>query len=120
MQLPSLEFSNDESTKETETECEEPPDVQKIETPTVRQSERVRQRPDYYGEWVNCIEQLDPDPTSVTEVLSSPEKDEWKKAMNSEMESISDNKEWELELSEGKREVRSKWVSSVKWELMVL
>ena len=73
--------------------------------------ERVRQRPDYYGVWVNCVEQLDPEPTSVTEALSSPEKEEWKKAMNGEMESISDNKVWELvELPEGKRVVGSKLV----------
>ena len=92
VQLPSLETSNDESTKETEAECEEPPDAQRVETPIARQSERVRQRPDYYGVWVKCVEQLDPEPTSVTEALSCPEKEEWKKAMNSEMESISDNK----------------------------
>ena len=111
VQLPSLETSNDESTKETEAECEEPPDAQRVETPIVRQSDRVRQRPDYYGVWVNCVEQLDPEPTSVTEALSCPEKEEWKKAMNSEMESISDNKVWELvELPEGKRIVGSKWV----------
>ena len=53
--------------------------------------------------------------TSVTEALSCPEKEEWKKAMNSEMESISDNKVWELvELPEGKRIVGSKWVFKCK------
>ena len=52
---------------------------------------------------------LKQEPTSVSEALSSPEKEEWKKAMNSEMESISDNKVWELvELPEEKRVVGSK------------
>ena len=36
VQLPSLETSNDESTKKTEAECEEPPDAQRVETPMVR------------------------------------------------------------------------------------
>ena len=42
VQLPSLETSNDESTKETEAECEEPPDAQRVETSnceTIRKSE---------------------------------------------------------------------------------
>ena len=82
------------------------------ETPTLRRSGRVRQRPDYYGAWVNSIEQSDTaEPTSVLEALSNCEKKEWKKAMESEMRSIEENDVWELvELPEGKRLVGSKWV----------
>ena len=96
----------------TEAEnSEERPDVRN-ETPMLRRLERVRQRPDYYGTWLNSIEQPDTaEPNSVLEALSSSEKEEWKKAMDSEMESIKENKVWDLvELPEGKRVVGSKLV----------
>lgn len=76
----------------------------------VRRSLRETRRPDYYGVWVHNVG-TDSEPTSVTEALSSSEKEEWKTAMNSEIESIKENNVWELvELPEGKRIVGSKWV----------
>ena len=51
--------------------------------------------PDQYGEWVHIAHRLD-DPLTVKEALSSPEKGEWKKAMESEINSLNTNKVWDL------------------------
>ena len=47
-----------------------------------RRSPRIRKAPDQYGEWVYIAYRLD-DPLRVKEPLSSPEKREWMKAMES-------------------------------------
>ena len=51
----------------------------------------------------------------MEEALSSPEKDEWIKAMESEMESLNKNEVWNLvKLPEGRKSVGCKWVFKKK------
>ena len=62
----------------------------------VRRSERVRQRPNYYGEWASSItEQVEPQ--TVKEALTDKQKSKWERAMEAEMQSLKDNDVWELE-----------------------
>ena len=52
-----------------------------------------------------------PEPTSVEEALSSAEREEWKKASSTKIESINENNVWDLaELPENKRVIGCKWV----------
>ena len=53
------------------------------ELPPHRCSERIRKRPDYYGEWTHVSVQRT-EPTTIDEVLSSPDK-LWEEAMQKEM-----------------------------------
>ena len=51
----------------------------------------------------------------MEEVLSTPEKVQWVKAMETEMKSLQENEVWDLvELPRGRNPVGSKWVFKVK------
>jgi len=55
------------------------------------------------------------EPSSFCEAQASLEKGKWKEAMCHEMDSLHDNKTWELlELPKGKQAVASKWVYKIK------
>jgi len=55
------------------------------------------------------------EPNSYTEAIQSPQVNEWKKAMDDEMKSISDHKTWELvPIPKGKKPIGTKWVYKVK------
>lgn len=55
------------------------------------------------------------EPKSLSEALSSAQRDKWLEAMRSEMESLNRNDTWELrELPEGKSAVGCKWVYKLK------
>ncbi|KAF3638907.1 hypothetical protein FXO37_24173 [Capsicum annuum] len=55
------------------------------------------------------------EPNSVTEALSSFEKDEWIKTMREELESMKINKVWDLvDLSSGRKAIGNKWIIKVK------
>lgn len=96
-EVPSTEDSEEETVIQTQDE----------EVPTttaLRRSNRPTRRPDYYGNWVNMIVSEPQEPTTVKEALTGPNKEEWKTAMDKELESIERNKVWKLEeLPEGKR-----------------
>lgn len=56
------------------------------------------------------------DPNSTKEVFSSPERQEWIKAMKSELKSFNDNCAWDLvDLPKGQTVVKCKWVYKKKW-----
>ena len=81
-----------------------------------RRSPRIRKAPDQYGEWVYIAHRLD-DPLTVKEALSTPEKREWMKAMESEINSLDTNKLWDLaELPGGRKAIGSKWVFKRKYD----
>ena len=100
---------NQTDVKEEETIPNQPDEVP---APVVsRRSERVRQRPDYYGTWVNTAKEQGAEPATVNEAMLSPEKKKWKEAMRKEMKSIKANKVWELvKLPKGKKTIGCKWV----------
>ena len=76
-----------------------------------RRSTRVSQRPDYYGVWVYTATEQQEEPHTVSEALSSTEKDQWKSAMQMEMDSIHSNDVWDLvELPAHRKAIGSKWV----------
>lgn len=55
------------------------------------------------------------EPTTVTEALKSAESESWKKAMESEMESLTCNNTWELvPLPKDRKAIKCKWVFKVK------
>ena len=78
--------------------------------PVVRQSERERRQTDFYGFRCNLSDVKEP--RSVSDALTSQE---WVDAMEAEIDSLHDNRVWELvELPEGRKPVGSKWVYKVK------
>jgi hypothetical protein len=57
-----------------------------------------------------CIAEVD-EPRNVREALGSGEKKKWEAAMKSELDSLKENKVWDLvDLPEGKRAIGSKWL----------
>ena len=76
----------------------------------LRRSERTRKQPDYYGVWVNAVDQQ-VEPVTLKEALDSAEKDKWVDAMQKELGSLDTNDVWDLvDLPEGRRVVGSKRV----------
>jgi len=58
------------------------------------------------------------EPNSVTEALSSPEKDEWLKAKKEELESMKTNKVLDLfDLPKERKAIGNKWILKVKRKL---
>ena len=83
----------------------------------LRRSTRISQRPDYYGVGVyTAAEQKEP--KSVSEALRCPEKEEWRSAMETEMDSIYSNEVWDLvELPPHRKAIGSKWVFKKKTQV---
>ena len=76
-----------------------------------RRSTRDRQKPHRYSHVVATVCNEQPEPVSVTEVKSSPDKLTWERAMEAEMKSLQTNKVWELvELPLNKKVIGSKWI----------
>ena len=110
--------SEDDTHCETDKEEEPAENEQEMNTepaenspPVLRRSQRVSNRPDFYGTWVNTVKQEDSDPITVQEAMSSPDQKLWKEAMKKEMESIETNEVWKLvKLPKGKKAIGCKWV----------
>jgi hypothetical protein len=83
--------------------------------PIVRRSTRQKKMPDYFSWEANVAGSCVQEPHTVEEVLSTPEKVQWVKAMEKEMKSLQENEVWDLvELPRGRKPVGSKWVFKVK------
>ena len=105
VQIPTIdenEENNGNEENEDQNSSEEPRNL--------RRSERVRRRPQCYGEWTHMsIEKTEP--TTIDEVRLSPDKTLWEEAMETELKSIKDNDVWDLvELPKGKKTVGCRWV----------
>ena len=96
VELEKPDPEEDDGDKEEENKLNSEKDNDAEKEPIVRRSQRERRRPDYYGDWINSVEMIDKDPTTVSDALSSPEKQEWKTAMDKEMQSIRENDVWDL------------------------
>lgn len=83
------------------------------ETITVKPIQNVR-RSERVASVSSRTVELD-DPETVTEALERADAENWKRAMNDEMESLSANQTWTLvDLPVGKRPIGSKWVFKLK------
>ena len=70
--------------------------------------------PARYEARANLVKE-EPDPRTVTEALSRPDKDDWKKAMNKEIESLPSNGTWEIVPRPREQNIVScKWVFKTK------
>lgn len=57
----------------------------------------------------------DPNPISVDEALSGPNKNMWRQSMQKEYDALISNKTWDLvDLPKGRRAIKSKWVFTIK------
>ena len=73
LEKPDPEKDDGDKQEENELNSEKDNDAEK-EPDDPR--ERERRRPDYYGDWISSVDMIDTDPTTVSDALSSPEKQE--------------------------------------------
>ena len=109
--LVDFELSNDDDVGDDVTDTcvnEGPSDL--------RQSSRERRPPDRLGEWVTVANDTITEPTTVSEALNGPGADQWRDAIQQEMNSLHTHDVWNLtELPEGRKAIGSKWVFRVKY-----
>ena len=113
-----IELSSDVSIPEeaeyetAESEEVEHQSVTEEEEPVLRRSTRVRRPTNFYGTYINtAVTDLPPEPTTVEEALSGPEKDKWKEAMKKEMDSLKANDVYDIvKLPQHRKTVGCKWI----------
>ena len=93
-----------------------------------RRSTRKREPPDRHGVsitgnwWQNNVacsdgEYSSEEPTTVDEALSSPDKEQWKRALDNEYSAHIKNNTWTLtNLPEGRKAIDCRWVFKVKYK----
>lgn len=80
----------------------------------LRRSQRKKNAPNWYGEWVSVATDLET-PKSYREAIQLQNKDNWQTAMQKEIDSLHNNDVWDLvPLPEGRKVVGSKWVYKIK------
>ena len=103
--------SDHDDGKESEHESEDNSPI--TTTSDVRRSDRNKKIPDRYGVWVNATTtgRYPVEPENFSEALTSPEKDEWRNAMNKELLSLKTNDVFDLvKLPENKKAIGCRWV----------
>lgn len=76
--------------------------------PELRRSKRAKISKDFGPDFVFNLED---DPSSLKEALSSPDADLWQEAIDNEIESLENNKTWNLvDLPPGCKTIGSKWI----------
>ena len=130
-QYVELELPRDDSTRTTselppveppfeeiyhvDTSTEFTPEDSSSPQQTVRRSTREKRMPDYYSCEANLAGSYAQEPYTLEEVLATPEKDHWFKAMEKEMRSLQEYQVWDLvELPKGRKPIWSKWVFKIK------
>lgn len=90
---------------------------------TLRRSNRERHPPNRYGEWntegahfaLSAEQFVDNDPNSIDEAKARDDWHEWKRAINSEHESLVKNGTWTVcDLPKGRKAITNKWVFKLK------
>ena len=101
----SIEIEECSSSSEEEERNHPNTDTAELEPEvTVRRSTREKHRPDFYGVWVHSAEDVNREPVTVSQALSGSESQEWREAMEIEMNSMYKNDVWELvPLPEGRQ-----------------
>ena len=78
-------------------------------------SQRTRNPPQMYGDWVMSAENNLNEPENFAQAMISSESKLWKQSMQSETNSMQQNKVWDLvESPEGKNVLKTKWVFKKK------
>ena len=102
--VPNEEDADEDPVTDYES-CDESENSQPL-----RRSSRERKAPNYLGEWVNITEEL-PEPTTVKEALEGPERSEWKKAIDNELQNMKINSVWSLvDKPEKENIIKSRWI----------
>jgi hypothetical protein len=109
------EFENEEGAIEEEHQAE-------VQPQPIRHSTRENfgQRPSRFDDYVvyqaEAAKSIDKfEPRSYKEAMDSKSAEHWEKAMKEELDSIEENKTWELiDLPHGRKAVGSKWVYKIK------
>ena len=86
-------------------------------SPNCRKSSRERRKPSYFQDYVTVAEAFvtENDPKSYSEAMQRKDNYEWKKAMDTEINSMHSNEAWDLvELPPGKPVINNKWVFRLK------
>ena len=112
--VPREKYENEGAAEEEEKESTENNDLEEdaVEEPVARElelrhSQRAKEEPNYYGEWVNSANSELREPETMQDVRQSPDKLKWIEAMEKEMNSLHDNEVWDLvELPKGRKEVK--------------
>ena len=61
------------------------------------------------------LQVIDDEPLTFFEAINSPMKEQWKEAINSELNSLEENKTWsEVTLPKGKNAIKTKWLFKIK------
>lgn len=102
-------------------EIELPSEVNVDKELTGERPRRERRQPIRYGidEYVGCanLAYSTGEPSTMEEAMLSPDADKWKKAAQSEYNSLIDNGTWELvPLPEGKKTIGCRWVFKIKYK----
>ena len=81
IELEECSSSSEEESNHPNTDTAEEPEVR------VRRSTREKHRPDIYGVWVHSAEDVNGEPVTVSQALSVSESQEWREAIEIEMNS---------------------------------
>ena len=108
----------------TETVNERQQEINENAKEVLRKSTRVRNQPERYGEWIedDLMNEIlyansanTTEPTTYEEAVESPESEKWKKAMQSEYDSLMKNDTWKLvKLPENRDTIGCKWVFKIE------
>lgn len=112
--------NNSQIQEEIQAEIEE--EIQEdatVEEAPVRRSTRnnAGQLPERLNDFVVYISKDCFEPKSYTQAVNCPDADKWKQAMDEELQSINENKTWNLtELPHNKKAIGCKWVYKLKFD----
>uniref|UniRef100_A0A2N9I8X0 Integrase catalytic domain-containing protein n=1 Tax=Fagus sylvatica TaxID=28930 RepID=A0A2N9I8X0_FAGSY len=107
----------DEGNSSDESEAPALTSSQLTDSIAVRRARREIRKPAKFVDMVAyALPMFEDDiPSTYKEVVRTPESNEWKKAMDDEMQSLHKNQTWDLvQLPKGKKEIGCKWVYTKK------
>ncbi|KAE8692644.1 hypothetical protein F3Y22_tig00110831pilonHSYRG00315 [Hibiscus syriacus] len=118
-QQNGVEFEKGDSSKAEPVHDEQEPESS--ETPTTRQSDRVRRRPNWHLDYViegniaYCILTEDGEPLTYQKAINNSDASLWMMEMQEEIEAIHKNNAWDLvPLPQGRKPIGSKCVFKIK------
>lgn len=116
----SEESLDDQSSEMSEAKPEEVSHQEERESNLgCRRSTRVRSKPKYLDDYcvlaLSAESFLDEVPENFSEIENREDKHHWKKAVQDEIDSLLENRTWDLvELPSGKRVIDNKWIFKIK------